>query len=204
MKQFLDLLRFNKIAPEIISAFETIPRSYFVPEKFLEYSFEDIPLAIGHNQTISQPSLVAFMTNQLELTPECKVLEIGTGSGFQAAILSRLCKDVYTIERITELAETAKDKFDRLAIKNIHQKHADGNLGWPENAPFDRIMVTASANEIPHHLIEQLKDGGIMIIPVKMEKGNYEDLLKITKNGSDIKQDIIEYVRFVPLLQGVK
>jgi protein-L-isoaspartate(D-aspartate) O-methyltransferase len=204
MKQFLDLLAFNHIKPEIIKAFETTPRSYFIHKNFLEYSFEDIPLPIGFDQTISQPSLVAFMTHQLEVEPNMKILEIGTGSGFQAAILSRLCSEVYTIERLHELYDSAKEVFQTLNLINIHQKHGDGNAGWNEHAPFDRIMVTASAKEIPQKLIEQLKDGGIMIVPVKFKDKNYEDLIKITKEGDSFKQEIIEYVRFVPLLQGVK
>ncbi len=152
--------------PRVIQAMLKVPRHLFVPEPYRSEAYQDHPLPIGYGQTISQPYMVAAMTELLELTGDEKVLEIGTGSGYQAAILAELAREVYTVERIPELLEQAKQVIESLGYTNVHFKLADGTLGWPEHAPFDRIIVTAAAPDIPQPLIDQLKPGGIMVIPV--------------------------------------
>ena len=182
----------------VLKAFLKTPRHEFVPIKYRIAAYLDVPLPIGEGQTITQPSLVAIMTQALELKGNEKVLEIGTGSGFQAAILSKLAKDVYTVEIIGKLAKKARKTLERLAIKNVHLEVANGSLGLENYAPYDAIIVTAAANMIPKPLIKQLKCGGRIVIPVGDTL--YGQELKVGKKvGKTIKFINIEPVMFVPL-----
>lgn len=184
----------------VLNAMQTVPREVFVPEDLKEQAYNDNPLPIGFDQTISQPYIVAFMTESLELQPEYKVLEIGTGSGYQAAILSRICCEVYTVEIIKELAGRAGEIFEKQLYDNIHIKVGDGHQGWPEQSPFDSIIVTAAGVDIPTPLISQLKVGRKMILPLK--RNNYEQTLvlvtKIDVDDNIIQKELLP-VMFVPM-----
>ncbi|MDC3076154.1 protein-L-isoaspartate(D-aspartate) O-methyltransferase [Paracoccaceae bacterium] len=196
-------LRQNGISnPEILRSIETIDRSSFVSKNFLNRSLEDIPLPIECGQTISQPSLVALMTQQLEIPYRSKVLEIGTGSGYQTAILSRLSSRVYSIERYKKLVDLAKFRLATLNISNVIILLQDGFFGYSPQAPFDRIILTAAVEEIPNLLADQLKVGGIMIIPVGLSNQE-QSLLKVvkTEKGLDIKE--LMSVRFVQMKEGL-
>lgn len=185
----------------VLEAIETVPRHLFIPEDNRAYSYYDMPVPIGHGQTISQPYIVAFMTELLKVGKDDVVLEIGTGSGYQAAILSKLAKQVYTIEIVEELGKEAGKRLKAMGYNNVDVWIGDGYKGWPEHAPFDAIIVTAAAEHIPQPLVDQLKPGGRLVIPVG---GVYEvqDLLLITKDASSkvVKESIIP-VRFVPLIR---
>ena len=196
-------LRQNGVSdPEILNSIETIDRSSFISKSFLNRSLEDIPLPIECGQTISQPSLVAFMIQQLEIPYRSKVLEIGTGSGYQTAILSRLSSRVYSIERYKKLVDIAKKRLANLNISNVIILLKDGFFGYSPQAPFDRIILTAAVEEIPNLLINQLKIGGIMIIPVGLSNQK-QSLLKVvkTEKGLDIKE--LMSVRFVQMKEGL-
>jgi protein-L-isoaspartate(D-aspartate) O-methyltransferase len=185
----------------VLEAMRTVPRHLFVPEPQRERAYGDFPLPIGYSQTISQPYIVAFMTQALELQPEHKVLEIGTGSGYQAAVLSTLVKDVFTIEIVGPLAERARTTLKQLGYDNVHVRTGNGYLGWPEHAPIDRVMVTAAPDEVPPALVEQLKTGGLMAIPV----GTIQQELRImrrTEKGMDTLATLP--VRFVPMTGKIK
>lgn len=186
----------------VLEAIETIPREEFLNEAFADRSYADTALPIACGQTISQPFVVAFMTDRLKIGDRHKVLEIGTGSGYQAAILSRLCRRVYTIERYRTLAREAGERFKKLGLTNITQKIGDGTKGWAEQAPFDRIIVTAAAKDVPEDLTSQLAEGGIMIIPVERAPDSQE-LVRITRTERGLKQENLLSVRFVPLVEGV-
>ncbi len=180
-----------------LRAMRTVPRHEFVPSDMRAYAYEDRPLAIGNGQTISQPYIVAFMTSVIKPRPEYKVLEIGTGSGYQAAVLAEIVSEVYTIEIIPALAEEAEKKFKALNYQNIHTRVGDGYHGWPEEAPFDAIVVTAAPDKIPAPLIEQLKEGGKLVIPVG-PKYSVQSLQLVTrKNGKTTTTNLFP-VRFVP------
>jgi protein-L-isoaspartate(D-aspartate) O-methyltransferase len=166
----------------VLAAFRRIDRSYFVPQMEKRHAYNDRALILSHGQTISQPYIVALMTQALQLTGSEKVLEIGTGSGFQTGILSALARDVYTVERIEFLATTAEDRLLDLGIKNIHFKLGDGSLGWAEFAPYDRILVTAAASQIPQPFIDQLAEGGILVAPVGAVE-EQELITAIKRNG---------------------
>lgn len=186
--------------PRVLDVMKIVERHKFVPGKYSESAYGDGPLPIGHGQTISQPFIVAFMTENLKLEPSHKVLEIGTGSGYQAAVLSELCDHVYTIEIIDELANESAERLGRLGFNNITVRSDDGFKGWPEEAPFDRIMVTAAPEEIPELLIEQLAEGGVMVIPVGKQY-EIQYLWVITKEADgSIKKEKILPVRFVPMI----
>ena len=184
--------------PAVKQALSKIPRDKFVPRSVVDSAFANHPLPIGHGQTISQPYIVALMTDLLELTADDVVLEIGTGSGYQAAILSQLCRQVYTIEYVEALADSAKIRFEQLGYDNIEIKSGNGFYGWPEHAPYDAIIVTAAATQVPGPLLEQLRTGGRMVIPVGRQY-SHQELKLISKNRQgdiDIK-DILSVV-FVP------
>ena len=186
----------------VMRAMREVPREDFVPPDMRHAAFRDGALPIGHGQTISQPYIVALMTDMLDLAPDGSVLEIGTGSGYQAAVLSRLAKKVYTIERIETLAQAARERLQRLGYDNIETRCADGYQGWPENAPFDGILVTAAAPYIPPALIEQLKSGGRMVIPVGMP-AMHQELMLVTKNQSGETETMsLLAVAFVPLVEN--
>lgn len=190
----------------VLSAIEKVPREEFVPKAMLDQAYEDIALPIGRGQTISQPIVVATMTQALELDDRCKVLEIGTGTGYQACVLAHLCRRVYTIERHKPLLAKAEDMFARLRLHNITAIAADGMKGWPrkEQAPFDRIIVTAAARgKPPPSLLDQLKPGGIMVVPVG-ENSSSQMLRRYKKESDDAYavKDLFP-VRFVPLLPDI-
>lgn len=180
-----------------LKAMTKVPRHKFVPPSLVNRAYDDSPLPIGYGQTISQPYIVAYMTAAIDPKPEYKVLEIGTGSGYQAAVLSEIVGEVYTIEIITGLYETASKRLRDLGYKNVTCKNADGYYGWKEYAPFDAIVVTAAAEYIPPPLIEQLKDGGKMIIPVGSPFLN-QNLILVEKKGEDITTKTLLPVLFVP------
>jgi protein-L-isoaspartate(D-aspartate) O-methyltransferase len=188
--------------PRVLSALLKVERHRFVPEKYLDSAYSDQPLPIGEGQTISQPYIVALMTELLELKGNEKVLEIGTGSGYQAAILAELAKEIYTIEIIEPLASTARERLSELGYQNVKVKAGDGYLGWPEAAPFDAIIVTAAPDHIPKPLIDQLREGGRMVVPV----GTYtQELIKIVKRSGKIETTNVIPVVFVPMTgEGVK
>ena len=189
---------------KVLGAIERIPREHFVPPSFADQAYEDSALPIGLGQTISQPYVVAYMTSALELEDRMSVLEIGTGCGYQAAILSKLCRRVYTVERHRPLAELATRHFDDLKLRNITTRCDDGMKGWPEAAPFDRVIVTAAAGEDPPKpLLDQMKIGGIMIVPVGGQ-GQNQHLRRYKRESEEIfsKIDLLP-VRFVPLLPNV-
>jgi protein-L-isoaspartate(D-aspartate) O-methyltransferase len=189
----------DALDPRVMKAMADTPRNEFVPKSYLEAAFDNGPLPIGHGQTISQPYIVALMTDLLELDDEDTVLEVGTGSGYQTAILSQLCKQVYTIEYVPALADVAKARLERLGYGNITALTGNGYDGWPEHAPFDGIIVTAAAEEIPPPLLRQLKPGGKLVIPVGEEFGYQELLLiEVNANGEVDKRSVLP-VRFVPL-----
>jgi len=185
-------------SPELLAAFSKTERHKFVPEPLRNNAYADYPLAIGEGQTISQPYMVALMTEYLDLSGKEKVLEIGTGSGYQAAILSALAKDVYTIERFSSLADKARAILNELNYHNIRIKVGDGSEGWPEEAPFDRIIITAATPNIPGPLMDQLKEGGKLILPLEETLGQILTLVE-KKNGK-IKSTPICGCVFVPLL----
>ncbi len=180
----------------VLDAMRRVPRHEFVPEERRSQAYLDSPLPIGHGQTISQPYIVAFMTQALEIAPEHRVLEIGTGSAYQAAILATLAKEVYTIEIVPPLAERAQATLTRLGYRNVQVRSGNGYFGWPEQAPFDRIMVTAAPDEVPSALVEQLKMNGLMAVPV----GTITQELRILRRtASGIETLATLPVRFVPM-----
>jgi protein-L-isoaspartate(D-aspartate) O-methyltransferase len=185
----------------VLRAIEQVPRELFVDEAFADHAYQDIALPIECGQTISQPFVVAFMTERLELDPRHKVLEIGTGSGYQAAVLSHLCRRVYTVERWRELQKAAEQRLAQLKINNVTTIIGDGWLGWPPQAPFDRIIVTAAALDAPAALLDQLKEGGRMIIPLG-ETRDAQSLVQIDKTEEGLVETPLLPVRFVPLVHG--
>lgn len=188
--------------PRVLAAMEAVPRDRFVPAEYRDDAYGDHPLPIGYGQTISQPYIVALMTQLLELKGHEKVLEIGAGSGYQAAILSLLAREVYSVERIPQLAEKARQRLDELGYHNVRIRVGDGYEGWPEHAPYDAIIVTCAAEEVPPPLVEQLADGGRMVIPVG-ESGWSQRLMLLRKRGGDVEQREVAGVVFVPLVRGV-
>ncbi len=189
-------------SPEVLKAMEATPRAEFIEGVFRERALEDTPLPIACGQTISQPGVVGVMTQALDVTKRCKVLEIGTGSGYQAAILARLARRVYTIERHRRLARAARVLIERLGLHTVTVVHGDGSLGLPEQAPFDRIILTAAAEDPPQPLLDQLRPGGIMVLPVGQSHA-VQTLLKIAKTERGLEYTDLGPVRFVPLVEGV-
>ena len=186
----------------ILSAIEKIPREKFIPENFRNQAYDNIALPIGDSQTISQPFVVAKMTQILDIKINHKVLEIGTGSGYQSAILSKLCRRVYTIERIKKLLLRAEHLFKDLGIYNIVSKYADGNLGWKEQVPFDRIIITAATSSISKEIESQIHEGGIIVAP--MVENNKQIIVKYIKQNNTLKSKIYDDVIFVPNLSGTQ
>jgi protein-L-isoaspartate(D-aspartate) O-methyltransferase len=186
----------------VLEAIERMPREMFLEQPFVGQAYADQALPIACGQTISQPFVVAFMTDRLKVEDRHKVLEIGTGSGYQTAILSMLCRRVYTIERYRTLAKAAGERFKKLNIANITQMTGDGTKGWPKQAPFERIIVTAAAKEVPPALLDQLAVGGLMMIPIEEGPGD-QNLCRITRGENDFAREVLLPVRFVPLIEGV-
>jgi protein-L-isoaspartate(D-aspartate) O-methyltransferase len=182
---------------QVLAAMRKVPREEFVPEHLRAVSYSDQPLPIGYDQTISQPFIVAFMTEELKLKPTDRVLEIGTGSGYQAAILAEIVAEVYTIEIIEPLGRSAEATLQRLGYKNVHVKIGDGYKGWPEHAPFDAVIVTCAPNHIPQALVDQTKDGGRVIIPVG--PAGDQELYLLEKQNDQLRQKSVTPVRFVPM-----
>jgi protein-L-isoaspartate(D-aspartate) O-methyltransferase len=182
----------------VLRVMREVPRHRFVPPDMQNSAYQDYPLPIGHGQTISQPYIVAYMTELLHLAPQDRVLEVGTGSGYQAGILSRLAQRVYTVERIADLSRRARQVLDGLGYDNIEYRVADGGYGWPEEAPFDAIIVTAAAPETPAPLVAQLADGAHLVIPIG--PSGYQDLLRVTRYGDQVRTERLTPVAFVPLL----
>jgi protein-L-isoaspartate(D-aspartate) O-methyltransferase len=187
----------------VIRAMRKVPRHLFVPESYRSDAYGDYPLPIGYGQTISQPYIVAFMTEAVKPSEGKKVLEIGTGSGYQAAVLAEIVDSVFTIEIIPELASSSADRFQKLGYKNIIGRSGDGYNGWPGHSPFDIIIVTAAATEVPKPLIDQLAENGRMIIPVG-NQGSVQELILLTKNNNKIQKTNLAPVRFVPFTRSVK
>lgn len=183
--------------PRVLAAMREVPRHLFVDAAERSRAYEDTPLPIGGHQTISQPYIVALMTELLDLTPSERVLEIGTGSGYQSAVLSRVCKEVYTVEIVPDLARAASERLKRLGYENVHVREGDGYGGWPDQAPFDGIIVTAAPERIPEPLLDQLAPDGRMVIPVG---GFFQELKVFRKDASGhVSEQAILPVRFVPM-----
>jgi protein-L-isoaspartate(D-aspartate) O-methyltransferase len=182
----------------VLEALRAVERHRFVPLDVEGEAYDDYPLGIGYGQTISQPYIVALMSEAIDPQPHQRVLEIGTGSGYQAAVLSLLVKAVYSIEIVEELGEAAAERLASLGYDNVRVRIGDGYQGWPEEAPFDAIVVTAAPPEVPQALVDQLADGGRMVIPVGT---NYQELLLIEKHGGVVTQRVITAVRFVPMVR---
>jgi protein-L-isoaspartate(D-aspartate) O-methyltransferase len=201
--QFVYTLRSRGVTnADVLKAMEQTDRSDFLEGIFQERAFEDTPLPIACGQTISQPTVVGLMTQALEVTRRCKVLEVGTGSGYQAAILARLARRVYTVERHRRLARRTRELFQALGLHNITVVHGDGSHGLPEQAPFDRIIVTAAAEDPPQILLDQLRPGGIMVLPVGQSNA-VQTLIRIAKTENGLDYTDLGEVRFVPLVEGV-
>ena len=201
--RFLYALRSRGVTDiRVLTAMERIDRGAFVKGLFADRAYEDMPLPISCGQTISQPSVVALMTQALSVTPRDKVLEIGTGSGYQAAILSQLARRVYTVDRHRRLVREAQEVFRALNLTNITAFAADGSFGLAEQAPFDRIIVTAAAEDAPGPLLAQLKIGGIMVLPVG-QSDTVQSLIKVTRHETGFDYEELRPVRFVPLVEGL-
>ncbi|MBY6047572.1 protein-L-isoaspartate(D-aspartate) O-methyltransferase [Vannielia litorea] len=201
--QFLFALRSRGVTDKaVLSAMEKIDRGAFVQGLFSGRAYDDTPLPIACGQTISQPSIVGLMTQALQLTPRDKVLEVGTGSGYQAAILSLLVRRVYTVDRFRRLTRTAEELFRSLDLTNITTFTADGSHGLPEHAPFDKILVTAAAEDPPGPLLAQLRIGGIMVLPVGQSDA-VQSLIRVRRTEEGLHYDELRDVRFVPLLEGL-
>jgi protein-L-isoaspartate(D-aspartate) O-methyltransferase len=201
IRLIMELRRQGIVDQKVLAAIERVPRELFVPEAFATDAYSNIPLPIAQGQTISQPYIVAYMTQELRLGERSVVLEIGTGSGYQAAVLAQICRRVYTVERYRSLKEEAERRFEQLKLHNITTRLGDGAKGWPELAPFERIIVTAAAPDIPEALVNQLTDGGIMIVPVG--GSGVQTLMRITRNGDQFNEETLLDVRFVPLVEGL-
>lgn len=201
--RFLYEVRSHGVTDErTLKAIEATDRGAFVTGHFADRAYDDTPLPISCGQTISQPGVVGLMTQALKVTPRDKVLEIGTGSGYQAAVLSKLARRVYTMDRHKQLVDEAKARFEALGLTNIIAMHGDGTRGWPEQAPFDRIIVTAAAEDPPGPLLAQLREGGIMVLPVGQSDA-VQRLIKVTRTAEGLDYAELQSVRFVPLVEGL-
>jgi protein-L-isoaspartate(D-aspartate) O-methyltransferase len=200
--EFLLGLRRRGIGDQaVLRAMDEVPREHFVERDCVRQAYDDHALPIACGQTISQPYVVAFMTEQLKLRPHLRVLEIGTGSGYQAAVLSRLAREVVSIERYRTLADRARERLQTLGFGNVEIRHGDGLLGASDRAPFDRIIVTAAAEQVPEALVEQLADDGLLLLPLGPH-ADVQHIVRLTKSGADVVREDLIPVRFVPLLPG--
>ena len=200
--EFLLTLRKRGITDQaVLRAMEEVPRSEFVQPDYANLAYSDHALPIACGQTISQPYVVAYMTEQLGLKREHRILEVGTGSGYQAAVLSRLAREVVSIERFRTLADTARERLRRLGYNNVEVVVGDGFAGVPEKAPYDRIVVTAAAEKLPQALVDQLGEGGVMLLPLGPHEGT-QHIIKVTKTSTGLEREELLPVRFVPLLPG--
>ena len=195
----MDLRRAGISDTRLLAAMERVPRQLFVPESLRDQAYANTALPIGYGQTVSQPLVVALMTQALDVGPRSKVLEVGTGSGYQAAVLAHLCRRVYTVERQPELLKAAEARFARLRLHNITTRRGDGSKGWPEQAPFDRIIVTAAADAVPEGLAAELGVGGLMVLPVG-NKGRPQELVRARRTEDGLEVESLGAVRFVPLI----
>jgi protein-L-isoaspartate(D-aspartate) O-methyltransferase len=203
MAVLLDELRQQGIKDErVLDAMARVPREFFVPKTFQANAYENTALPIGHGQTISQPYIVALMTEALQVGERHKVLEIGTGSGYQAAVLARLCRRVLTIERYRGFLKEAEARFAKLRLHNIVTRYGDGTKGWPEHETFDRIMVTAAAADLPDNLVEHLADDGILVAPIGAA-GRNQTLYRLRRSDGVFQSEELGGVRFVPLVPGL-
>ena len=187
--------------PDVLSAMELIPRELFVPEPFQDQAYENIALPIGEGQTISQPGVVGLMTQALKVRPRDRVLEIGTGCGYQTAVLARLCRRVYTIERHRSLLGQAQSRLEALGLRNVTARHGDGQAGWPSVAPLERIIVCAAAPEVPAVLADQLAPGGILLLPVGVRPED-QRLVRVTRGESGFSTEEFARAYFVPMQSG--
>ncbi len=200
----MDLRNAGVTDTRVLAAIERVPRERFVAESFQDQAYANQALPISCGQTISQPLVVGLMTQALDISDRQKVLEVGTGSGYQAAILSKLARRVYTVERHRDLLAEAEKRFAGLGIHNITTMVGDGYKGWPAQAPFERILVTAAARIVPPDLVAQLSDeGGVMVLPVGDVAGLHQEVIRVKKDGKQFKSERLFPVRFVPLVQGV-
>jgi protein-L-isoaspartate(D-aspartate) O-methyltransferase len=199
--RLIQRLRESGIVDEqVLTAMSNVPRHIFLDEALAHRSYEDTALPIGYSQTLSQPYIVARMTEVLMRHKPGRVLELGTGSGYQTAILAELVDQVFSVERIKPLQDRARERMRTLGLRNVLMKHADGGMGWPDKGPFDGIMVTAAPREVPEDLKSQLADGGVMVVPI----GEHTQMLtEIVRQGNDFRVSEVEPVRFVPLQAGV-
>ncbi len=201
IRLILELRRAGVTNTSVLSAMERTPREMFVPDTFKDQAYENLALPIGHGQTISQPVVVALMTEALALDPAMKVLEVGTGSGYQAAVLSPLCRRLYTIERYRPLMLEAQARFAELGLTNVVTLLADGSRGWPEQAPFDRILLTAAAEEVPADIVAQLRPDGHLVMPLKEPNGS-ETIVQVRPIGESYGVTRLFHGSFVPLVSG--
>ncbi|MCF7353951.1 protein-L-isoaspartate(D-aspartate) O-methyltransferase [Vibrio sp. CK2-1] len=198
--QLVSILQHKGIQdPQLLEVMRSLPREYFLSEAMRHQAYDNNALPIGAGQTISQPYIVAKMTELLNLKPNSRVLEVGTGSGYQTAVLSKMVDHVYSIERIKSLQWDAKRRLKHLDIYNVSTKHGDGWQGWPSKGPFDAIIVTAAASHLPQALVDQLADGGVLVVPIGDE---HQELIKIEKKAGECISTLVEVVRFVPLIAG--
>ncbi len=183
----------------VMAAIETVPREFFVPPALRHHAYADVALPIGHEQTLSQPGIVGIMTQALDLSDRMKVLEVGTGSGYQTTVLSRLARRVYTVERHKPLLKLAEARFEELSLHNITSKCGDGTLGWNAQNPFDRIIVTAAASDVPPVLADQLTLGGVMVVPIGYET-EFQTILRVVRTEAGFDTEELRDVKFVPLI----
>ena len=198
----LELRQLGVTDPKVLEAIEKTPRDMFLAKPFKVHAFDNVALPIGHQQTLSQPGAVGLMTQELEVTKRHKVLEIGTGSGYQSAILAQLCRRLYTIERHSELLALAQSRFEKMKLNNITAIAGDGVGGWPKQAPFERILVAAAAPDVPPLLFNQLALEGIMVVPVGLDDED-QRLLKVIRTGDGAETQDLGPTRFVPLIDGL-
>jgi protein-L-isoaspartate(D-aspartate) O-methyltransferase len=202
LRLLMELRRAGISDVRVLGALEKVPREKFVPASFEDQAYENVALPIGNGQTVSQPYIVALMTEKLEVGPRQSVLEIGTGSGYQTAVLTGLCRRVFSIERNRDLLRAAERRFEELRLRNIVCRFGDGTKGWPEQAPYDRVIVTAAAPVLPMSLIERLAPGGILVTPVG-EDYREQRLVRVRRDASRVSIEDLGVVRFVPLVVGL-